>query len=121
MGCSFLTEISEKHDVSTAVFLVDGSHSSQDACQRYGFGLRYDKSRNRKRLVQIVQLYLELANLIGSGRISSANRNITIICTRSYSCLSARNCGLYLRGCPPMNPKSRFLRWKRELAMSSLS
>jgi transposase-like protein len=29
---SFLTELSEKHDVSNAVFLVDGSHSLQNAC-----------------------------------------------------------------------------------------
>jgi len=39
---SFLTEISEKHNVDDAVFLVDGSHSLQDTCQRHGFGFRYE-------------------------------------------------------------------------------
>ena len=40
---SFLTELSEKHDVSDAVFLVDGSHSLQDACQRHGYDFRHEK------------------------------------------------------------------------------
>ena len=44
---SFLTELSEKHDVSDAVFLVDGSHSLQDACHRHGFDFRYEKHGNR--------------------------------------------------------------------------
>ncbi|PGF13838.1 IS6 family transposase [Natrinema sp. CBA1119] len=44
---SFLTELSEKHDVDDAVFLVDGSHSLQDACHRYGFDFRYEKHGNR--------------------------------------------------------------------------
>ena len=63
---SFLTGLSEKHDVSdvprnrrflvcerdaerlvNAVFLVDGSHSLQDACQRHGFDFRYEKHGNR--------------------------------------------------------------------------
>ncbi len=44
---SFLTELSEKHDVSDAVFLVDGSHSLQDACQHHGFDFRDEKHGNR--------------------------------------------------------------------------
>ncbi|PHQ40710.1 IS6 family transposase [Halorubrum sp. C191] len=44
---SFLAELSEKHDVSDAVFLVDGSHSLQDACQRHGFDFKYEKHGNR--------------------------------------------------------------------------
>ncbi|PSQ12558.1 IS6 family transposase, partial [Halobacteriales archaeon QS_5_70_15] len=40
---SFLTELSEKHDVEDAVFLIDGSSSLQDACQRHGFDFRYEK------------------------------------------------------------------------------
>jgi len=42
-----LTEISEKHDVSDAVFLVDGSHSLQAACHRAGYNFRYEKHGNR--------------------------------------------------------------------------
>ena len=43
----FLTELSEKHDVSDAMFLVDGLHSLQDVCQRHGFNFRYEKHENR--------------------------------------------------------------------------
>jgi Transposase and inactivated derivatives len=44
---SFLTKLSEKHDVSDTVFVVDGSHSLQDACYRQGFDFRYEKHGNR--------------------------------------------------------------------------
>jgi transposase-like protein len=50
---SFLTELSEKHDVSDAVFLVDGSHSLQAACQRHGFDFRYEKHRNRNAVERV--------------------------------------------------------------------
>jgi len=50
---SFLTELSEKHDVSDAVFLVDGSHSLQNACQRHGFDFRYEKHGNRNAVERI--------------------------------------------------------------------
>ena len=39
---SFLAELSEKHDVDDAVFLVDGSKSLQAACHRHGFDFRYE-------------------------------------------------------------------------------
>ncbi|CCQ35713.1 ISH14-type transposase ISNamo10 [Natronomonas moolapensis 8.8.11] len=50
---SFLTELSEKHDISDAVFLVDGSHSLQDACQRHGLDFRYEKHGNRNSVEHI--------------------------------------------------------------------
>jgi transposase-like protein len=50
---SFLTELSEKHDVSDAVFLVDGSHSLQDACHRHGFDFRYEKHGNRNAVERV--------------------------------------------------------------------
>ena len=50
---SFLTELSEKHDVSDAVFLVDGSHSLQDACQRHDFDFRYEKHGNRNAVERV--------------------------------------------------------------------
>ena len=50
---SFLTELSEKHDVSDAVFLVDGSHSLQDACQRHGFDFKYEKHGNRNAVERV--------------------------------------------------------------------
>jgi transposase-like protein len=50
---SFLTELSEKHDVSDAVFLVDGSHSLQDVCHRHGFDFRYEKHGNRNAVEHI--------------------------------------------------------------------
>ena len=50
---SFLMELSEKHDVSDAVFLVDGSHSLQDACQRHGFDFRYEKHGNQNAVERV--------------------------------------------------------------------
>ena len=50
---SFLTELSEKHDVEDAVFLVDGSHSLQGACQRHGFDFRYEKHGNRNAVERV--------------------------------------------------------------------
>ncbi len=38
-----LAEIGEKHDVSAAVFLVDGLPSLQAACRREGYNLGYEK------------------------------------------------------------------------------
>jgi transposase-like protein len=43
---SFLTELSEKHDIDDAVFLVDGSNWLQTACHRHGFDFRYEKHGN---------------------------------------------------------------------------
>ena len=50
---SFLTELSEKHDVSDAVFLVNGLHSLQDACQRHSFDFRYEKHGNRNAVERV--------------------------------------------------------------------
>ncbi|WP_455447923.1 IS6 family transposase [Natrinema thermotolerans] len=50
---SFLTELSKKHNVSDAVFLVDGSHSLQDACQRHSFDFRYEKHGNRNAIERV--------------------------------------------------------------------
>ena len=44
---TFFTKLSEKHDANDTVFLVDGSHSLRDACQRHGFDFRYEKYGNR--------------------------------------------------------------------------
>ena len=50
---SFLAELSEKHDVDNAVFLVDGSHSLQAACHRYGYDFRYEKHGNRNAVERV--------------------------------------------------------------------
>ncbi len=50
---SFLTELSGKQDVSDTVFLVDGSQSLQDACQRHGFDFRYEKHEYRNAVERI--------------------------------------------------------------------
>ncbi|RZV06654.1 transposase-like protein [Natrinema hispanicum] len=50
---SFLTELSEKHDIDDAVFLIDGSHSLQDACQRHGLDFRYEKHGNRNAVERV--------------------------------------------------------------------
>ena len=43
----FLAELSEKHDVADAVFLIDGAHSLQVASHRVGCDFRYEKHGNR--------------------------------------------------------------------------
>jgi len=50
---SVLTELFEKHNVSDAVFLVDGSYSLQDACQRHGLDFRYEEHGNRNSVERI--------------------------------------------------------------------
>ena len=50
---TFLAEIDEKHDVSEAVFLVDGSHSLQAACHRVGYDFRYEKHGNRNAVERV--------------------------------------------------------------------
>jgi len=50
---SFFTELSEKHDVDDAVFLIDGSHSLKDACSRHGHDFRYAKHGNRNSVERV--------------------------------------------------------------------
>src|SRR6056297_2092030 len=50
---TFLAEIDEKHDVSEAVFLVDGSHSLQAACHRGGYDFRCEKHGNRNAVERV--------------------------------------------------------------------
>jgi transposase-like protein len=50
---AFLAEIDEKHDVSEAVFLVDGSRSLQAACRRGGYDFRYEKHGNRNAVERV--------------------------------------------------------------------
>ncbi len=38
----FLRELTEKHDVEDAVFLVDGAQHLQTALRRYGLRFRYE-------------------------------------------------------------------------------
>src|SRR6056297_3379007 len=53
LAYSFLAELSEKHDVDDAVFLVDGSKSLQAACHRHGFDFRYEKHGNRNAVERV--------------------------------------------------------------------
>ena len=50
---SFFAELSEKHDVNDAVFLIDGSHSLKDACSRHGHDFRYAKHGNRNSVERV--------------------------------------------------------------------
>ena len=63
----FLTEIDEKHDVSEAVFLIDGAQSLQAACRRMSYGFRSEKHGNRNAVERVFReiktsnsLFLEL-------------------------------------------------------------
>jgi len=50
---TFLAEIDEKHDVSEAVFLIDGAQSLQAACHRGGYDFRYEKHGNRNAVERV--------------------------------------------------------------------
>src|SRR6056297_3856409 len=50
---TFLAKIDEKHDVSEAVFLIDGSQSLQAACHRGGYDFRYEKHGNQNAVERV--------------------------------------------------------------------
>ncbi|QSG07781.1 IS6 family transposase [Halapricum desulfuricans] len=50
---SFFAELCEKHDVDDAMFLIDGSFSLKDACQRHGLDFRYERHGNRNSVERI--------------------------------------------------------------------
>jgi len=50
---SFFAQLREKHDVDTAVFLVDGVPTLKDACQRHGLRFQYEKHGNRNAVERI--------------------------------------------------------------------
>ncbi|SIS21030.1 IS6 family transposase [Natronorubrum thiooxidans] len=81
---SFLTELSEKHDVSDAVFLVDGSHSLQDACQRHGFDFRYEKYGNRNAVERVFR-EIKRRTLCFSNCFSNAEAETADDWIRSFS------------------------------------
>ncbi|TMT87367.1 IS6 family transposase [Haloterrigena sp. H1] len=81
---SFLTEISEKHNVDDAVFLVDGSHSLQDACQRHGFDFRYEKHGNRNAVERVFR-EIKRRTLCFSNCFSNADAETADDWLRSFS------------------------------------
>ncbi|MCD2201576.1 IS6 family transposase [Halobacterium sp. KA-4] len=81
---SFLTELSEKHDVSDAVFLVDGSHSLQDACHRHGFDFRYEKHGNRNAVERVFR-EIKRRTLCFSNCFSNAEPKTADDWLRSFS------------------------------------
>ncbi|SEH68506.1 Transposase (or an inactivated derivative) [Halopenitus malekzadehii] len=84
LAYSFLTELSEKHDVSDAVFLVDGSHSLQDACQRHGFDFRYEKHGNRNAVERVFR-EIKRRTLCFSNCFSNAETETADNWLRSFS------------------------------------
>ena len=81
---SFLTELDEKHDISDAVFLVDGSHSLQDACHRHGLDFRYEKHGNRNAVERIFR-EIKRRTLCFSNCFSNANAETADDWLRSFS------------------------------------
>lgn len=49
----FFTRLREKHGIFNVVFLTDGSHPLNDACQRHGLDFRYEKYGNRNSVERI--------------------------------------------------------------------
>ena len=81
---SFLTELSEKHDVSDAVFLVDGSHSLQDACHRHGFDFRYEKHGDRNAVERVFR-EIKRRTICFSNCFSNADAETADDWIRSFS------------------------------------
>jgi len=52
---AFFHELCEKHDVTDAVFLIDGSHSLKDACNRHGLDFRYERHGNRNSVERVLR------------------------------------------------------------------
>ncbi len=69
---TYLVKVSEKHDVSEAVFLIDGSHSLQAACQRAGYDFRYEKHGNRNAVERIFR-EIKRRNVCFSNCFSNAS------------------------------------------------
>jgi putative transposase len=80
----FLRELQEKHDVSDAVFLVDGSHSLQDACQRHGYDFRYEKHGNRNAVERVFR-DIKRRTLCFSNCFSNADAETADDWLRSFS------------------------------------
>jgi transposase-like protein len=55
IASSFFRELSEKHEVDDAVFLVDGDASLNYACQRHGLDFRYERHGNWNSVERIFQ------------------------------------------------------------------
>jgi putative transposase len=49
----FLSELREKHDVETAVFLVDDAQWLKNALDRHGLDCRYERHGNRNRVERL--------------------------------------------------------------------
>jgi putative transposase len=81
---SFLVELSEKHDVDDAVFLVDGSQSLQDACHRHGFDFRYEKHGNRNAVERVFR-EVKRRTICFSNCFSNANTETADDWIRSFS------------------------------------
>jgi transposase-like protein len=81
---SFLTELGEKHDVSDAVFLVDGSHSLQDACHRHGFDFRHEKHGNRNAVERVFR-EIKRRTICFSNCFSNADAETADDWIRSFS------------------------------------
>jgi len=81
---SFLTELSEKHDVGDAVFLVNGLHSLQGAWQRHDFGFGYERHGTRN-AVERVGREIKRRTFRFSNCFSNANAETADGWLRSFS------------------------------------
>ncbi|ELY84071.1 transposase [Natrinema altunense JCM 12890] len=77
-----LRELTEKHDIEDAVFLVDGTQHLQTVLRRHGLRFRYEKQGNRNAIERVFR---------GIKRRTSSfsNCSINIRSTTVESCLQA--------------------------------
>ena len=81
---TFLAEIGEKHDVSEAVFLVDGAQSLQAACRRMDYDFRCEKHGNRN-VVERVFREIKRRTICFSNCFSNATAETADDWIRSFS------------------------------------
>ena len=80
----FLAELSEKHDVADAVFLIDGAHSLQAACHDAGYDFRYEKHGNRNAVERVFR-EIKRRTICFSNRFSNASADTADDWLKSFS------------------------------------
>jgi len=74
---AFFAELYEKHDVDSAVFLINGSHSLKDACRRHSLDFRYEKYGNRNSIERVFRELkrrtISFSNCFNNAEAETAN------------------------------------------------
>ena len=80
----FLAELSEKHDVVDAVFLIDGAHSLHAACHDAGYDFKCEKHGNRNAVERALR-ELKRRTICSSNCFSNTSADTTDDWLRLFS------------------------------------